>query len=456
MQTGRAWFLSLALAGAQFGGGTALAQSGPVGRILTPENSPEMAQVQDAFDRCGKETGSLPERIASCTIALNSAGLRPELRAPVLVQRGNAYDDNHQSGLALADYDEAIRLSPDYRFAWHNRGITKLGQNDLSGAIFDLTRATQLDPSKPNTWIGLARAQAMAKQYSGAAVSFERAAALDTSDASLLNSACWARALGREGLPQALADCNASLAIASNPNTYDSRGLVKLLMGDNQGALSDYDTAVRSDASLAGALYGRGVARLRLGQTAAGQADINAALQRDTSLAGKYAERGAPVPTVAAVVRPAPVPAPAPRPVAPAPAGGPDIIYVDSMLSCMKLVTKPRTIQPGTTGPDFEWDVTNGCPVEIDYGYIGKVPGQTGRGFAEMKVLKPGEVEHARSNPIGREGLLVGLTFACPSSKALQPRYRRKIAWAGGEEVGGTGAYRCKVRFEPEGINTAR
>jgi tetratricopeptide (TPR) repeat protein len=90
-----------------------------------------------------------------------------------------------------------------------------------------------------------------------------------------LNGRCWARALSGTALDLALKDCNAALsAMPHNPNLLDSRGLVRVRMGDYARAIADYDEALAKNDKLAWSLYGRGIAKLRLGQKDAGEADI--------------------------------------------------------------------------------------------------------------------------------------------------------------------------------------
>ena len=47
---------------------------------------------------------------------------------------------------AIADYDRAIELRPDYAEAYYLRGSAKMGLGDYRGAIADYDRAIELDP----------------------------------------------------------------------------------------------------------------------------------------------------------------------------------------------------------------------------------------------------------------------------------------------------------------------
>ena len=73
--------------------------------------------------------------------------------------RAMANNDKGRSDQAIADYDTAIRLQPDDAFAYENRGRAKLHVGQLGPAVDDLARAVQLDPSDGYTvlWLHLAR-----------------------------------------------------------------------------------------------------------------------------------------------------------------------------------------------------------------------------------------------------------------------------------------------------------
>ena len=48
---------------------------------------------------------------------------------------------------AIADFDEAIRLDPDYAIAFYNRGIARGEAGDLEGAIADVEQGSRLAPN---------------------------------------------------------------------------------------------------------------------------------------------------------------------------------------------------------------------------------------------------------------------------------------------------------------------
>ena len=67
----------------------------------------------------------------------------------VIYNRGNLYSTLQHSDKAIADYDLAIKLEPQYYEAYIHRGIVYLEQKqDAHAAIADFTKAIEIDPTK--------------------------------------------------------------------------------------------------------------------------------------------------------------------------------------------------------------------------------------------------------------------------------------------------------------------
>src|SRR5262249_55535042 len=142
---------------------------------------------------------------------------------------------------AIADYDQAIRLNPQAAEAYNNRGDAyKNGpQHDYAHAIADYDQAIRLNPQYALAYSNRAQAYYAVQDYAHEVADYDQALRIEPSNAGWLNGRCWARAVWGQQLDQALADCDASLRIASEPNTLDSRGMVHFKRGEFQAALAD-------------------------------------------------------------------------------------------------------------------------------------------------------------------------------------------------------------------------
>jgi tetratricopeptide (TPR) repeat protein len=63
-----------------------------------------------------------------------------------LFERGNSKCKKRDFDGALADYNRAIELRPDYAQAYNLRGAAKKAKGDLDGALADCNRAIELKP----------------------------------------------------------------------------------------------------------------------------------------------------------------------------------------------------------------------------------------------------------------------------------------------------------------------
>lgn len=66
--------------------------------------------------------------------------------AEAYLRRGDSYSEIQDYDRAIADYDEAIRLKPDYAEAYNNRGYAYYWKYEGANAIADYSRAIELRP----------------------------------------------------------------------------------------------------------------------------------------------------------------------------------------------------------------------------------------------------------------------------------------------------------------------
>jgi serine/threonine-protein kinase len=162
---------------------------------------------------------------------------------------------------AIADYDQAITLRPDYAEAYNNRGTARQAGQDLTGAIADYDRALALRPRYPEASNNRGTARQAADYLSAALADFDQAIALRPDYAAAyenraavhyrlwrhdLAATDYSRALGLYNRQAPPADLLCRLHLFRAEARYHS--------DDFAGALSDYRTAFRFDADLAARL----------------------------------------------------------------------------------------------------------------------------------------------------------------------------------------------------------
>lgn len=149
------------------------------------------------------------DRIESLTRALLQ---RPHYPL-AYVMRGRNRDLVEDDGGALADFNAAIRIRPDFAEAWHYRGCLQWWAfKDADAAIRDFTEAIRLDPDNDTAW--------------------------------------WMRGHvyhnGKKDPDTALPDYDEAIRI--NPDhywAYLDRGLLREQTGDEEGAIQDYGEMIR-------------------------------------------------------------------------------------------------------------------------------------------------------------------------------------------------------------------
>jgi len=197
--------------------------------------------------------------VQGCSVIIQQGGETPQNTAVAYIRRAIAYNAAGQYQQAIADDDEAIRLTPSSDIAFGNRGATYANMGNFSAAIRDYDSAIALKPS------------------------FARA----------FSNRCFARAALGQALDQALADCNQALKLAPDDvNTRSNRGFVYLRMGQLDPALADLNAALAIDPERADPLYLRGLVERAKGDAAASATDIAAAEASDAGIAARYAGFG--------------------------------------------------------------------------------------------------------------------------------------------------------------------
>ncbi len=100
----------------------------------------------------------------------------------ILLEQGNQFNAEGDYGKALKKYDEAIKINPQFAFAYHQRSQIYYKFNDNKKAIADCVKALQLDPKIFEAYFNLAIARFYDKDYDRAIIDFSTALALNPKD----------------------------------------------------------------------------------------------------------------------------------------------------------------------------------------------------------------------------------------------------------------------------------
>jgi len=198
--------------------------------------------------------------------------------------------DNEQ---AIADYDQAIALKPDYALAYYNRGIAYRQKGDLDHAIADYDQAIALEPDDADAYNN----RGVAYDYKGdldhAIADYDQAIALKPDFAVAYRNRGIAYA-DKGDLDHAIADYDQAIALKPDyADAYSHRGAAYASKGDVARAIADDDQAIALKPDYAEAYSHRGFAYASKGDLDHAIADFDQAIALKPDLAVAYFNRGA-------------------------------------------------------------------------------------------------------------------------------------------------------------------
>ena len=201
-----------------------------------------LAQSTPDADRCANISGNPDLAIQHCTRAIESGKFSGELLARLHFNRAIEWSAKGEFDRAIADYDAAIKLSPQSADSYFNRGNAWAHKGDPDRAIADYDAAIKLDPREPAAYGGRAVEWAVKGDY-----------------------------------PRAIADYDTALKLdPKSPSALLGRGRARFYSGDTQRAVLDMEQAMKSEPNEYTALW------LYLARKRGGAADAEEMLDSDT------------------------------------------------------------------------------------------------------------------------------------------------------------------------------
>jgi tetratricopeptide (TPR) repeat protein/predicted aspartyl protease len=232
--------------------------------------------------------------IADLTRACELEPANPEY----FFERGQIYLQKSESGNALTDFNRVLELKPDHVPALMNRAELRISAKNIAEARSDLDAIDKIAAKQAEIRFELAMALEHANLMASAITQLDLWIPSHQEDSRMpiaLAGRCRARAALGQDLAQALKDCNHAVSSSfkgSNPEIMDTRGLVRLRLGDYDRAIEDYDAALKMNPQMPAALYGRGIAKIRKKRMAEGDADRTKAERITPKIAEEFAALG--------------------------------------------------------------------------------------------------------------------------------------------------------------------
>lgn len=211
------------------------------------------------------------------------------------VSANNKNDAGNYRG-ALADYNQAIAINPNYAPAYYNRGNLKY-QNlkDYQGALKDYDRAIAINPVYASAYVnrGSLKDEKL-NDTAGALKDYNQAISIDARSARTYYNRGNLKDVKLNDTVGALLDYGRAIALEPFSEAYNNRALLKESgLNDPVGALEDYSRAIALNPKFAAAYNNRGLLRYqKLNDNSGAMADLNRAIAINPKYFEAYSNRG--------------------------------------------------------------------------------------------------------------------------------------------------------------------
>src|SRR5262245_14008600 len=105
------------------------------------------------IELCNGADRTVPDiQIGGCTALIDSGKAMPQTLVIAYNNRGNAYSTKGGYDLAVQDYDQSIKLNPNYAQAFNNRGVAYQKKGEYDRAIEDFDESLKLNPDNASAF----------------------------------------------------------------------------------------------------------------------------------------------------------------------------------------------------------------------------------------------------------------------------------------------------------------
>lgn len=200
------------------------------------------------------------------------------LKALLLYQQGQHLLEAKDFNAAIASFDQALSLQPNYEAAWIGRATALLTAGEPEAAIENCNRALEITPNDAQAWSLRGQALHRQKRYDEAASSCDRALDLDPENPhawKTLSEALYH--LGR--YDEAIVSYDKALTLQPDDSkAWGDRGVALQKLGRYDEAIASYDKRLEAEPDNHHLWHQRGLALRRLHRFEAAIANFDRAL----------------------------------------------------------------------------------------------------------------------------------------------------------------------------------
>lgn len=197
---------------------------------------------------------------------------------------------------ARADFSEAIRLNPDYLYAYMKRSSVRFIEGDLSGAVADCDQMIRIDPEFQAAYMFRGLSHMAADQQDLAAKDFDCISKFEVKDAMGAYMHAFADMV-QANFGSAIKALDQALELEEGddelrPLTVGMRGLAKAMAEDPKGAIRDLTEAIEARPDYLGFYYYRARVFIHDNQYKSGIEDLSYLIDHSSTCFGAYYFRG--------------------------------------------------------------------------------------------------------------------------------------------------------------------
>lgn len=255
-----------------------------------PANADALATARAGFAAKERRQHVLAVRLFD--EALREGGFDRDQQGFVIYSRGVSYEALGVRDKALADFDAAIALLPNFPNSYIYRGLIWADKQEYDRAIDDFLRAGRLSPKDPMVFNNLAGVYEKKGDIDRAIQNYDNALRLKPDYAEAYYNRAHAFVLKQE-VERAIADYEQAIWLQPLfADAFANRGVLYLGRGETQKALADFGNAIRIRPDDVVFWSNRANAFLTMANYADALSDFEKALQIDPGNPATYLGRG--------------------------------------------------------------------------------------------------------------------------------------------------------------------